>query len=126
MLVLSYNYLYNIFVSVKLSNHYTKMKKKITYYLLLVGSKNSAWPRHKRLTSADDLLSSCSPSPTDEGGDEEKALLSSRDKIAVENSKEMSKEKQQSPKESPKLSALVAESPRLSRFRKLELSADPK
>jgi hypothetical protein len=77
------------------------------------------------LTSADDLLSSGSPSPTDEG-DEEKELLSSRDKISVENSKETSKEKQQSPKESPKLSALVAESPRLSRFRKLEISADPK
>lgn len=94
--------------------------------LFLVGSKNSAWPRHKRLTSADDLLSSYSPSPTEEGGDEEKALPSSRDKIIVENSKEISKEKQQSPKESPKLSALVAESPRLSRFRKLEISADPK
>jgi hypothetical protein len=28
MLVLSYNYRYDIFVSVKLSNNYTKMKKK--------------------------------------------------------------------------------------------------
>jgi len=94
--------------------------------IISVGSKHSAWPRHKRLTSADDLLSSGSPSPTEEGGEEEKALPSSKDPIVVGNSNgETAKEKEPSPKESPKISAFVAESPMLSRFRKLEL-ADPK
>jgi hypothetical protein len=110
-----------------------KFAFKYYYYLisisinLAVGSKNCAWPRHKRLTSADDLLSSGSPSPTEEGGEEEKALPSSKDPIVVDlKQEEPTREtKDASPKESPKLS-LVGESPMLSRFRKLEISSDHK
>ncbi|CAB3387162.1 Hypothetical predicted protein [Cloeon dipterum] len=69
--------------------------------------------------------------PTEEGGEEDTALPSSKDPIIVENKRDGIKEKEPkdkelSPKESPKLSALVAESPRLSMLRKLEIVGDAK